>query len=125
MLLENVRLIKLTTSDDLLAEVIEESSSTIVVNFPLKIVPMPSRGGDGFSIGMMKWDVFLDYDSPMHLNKFTVVAMGPVGPDVKTSYFQAFQKYNSLKASREDDSNLPELEDLEDSITSSFNRTLH
>ena len=124
MLLENVRLIKLTTSDDLLAEVIEESSSTIVVNFPLKIVPMPSRGGNGFSIGMMKWDVFLDYDSPMHLNKFTVVAMGPVGQDVRVSYYEAYQKYLNMKKNKEESESM-EIDDIDESMLSNINRTLH
>ena len=124
MLLENVRLVKLTTSEDILGEVVEESNSTVVLNFPLKVVPMPGRGESGFSIGMMKWDLFLDYDSPIHFNKFTIVSMGPVGQDVRVSYYEAYQKYLNMKKNKEESESM-EIDDIDESMLSNINRTLH
>lgn len=125
MLLKNVRLIKLTTSENILGEVVEESNSTVVLNFPLKVVSMPGHGKSDFSVGMMKWDIFLDYDSPIHFNKFTIVSIGFVGQDVKVSYYEAYQRYLNMKNNIEKDNESTEIDDTDESMISSINRTFH
>ncbi|NBQ93355.1 hypothetical protein EB118_23480 [bacterium] len=125
MIPDNIRLLKLSSSDDILGEVIEETTSTVVINFPLKIVPMPAKNDIGMSMGMMRWDFFMDYDSPIHFNKFTIMAMSPVTDDVKASYCQAFQKYMMMKNMKENDLGDNLDEDIQANDLNLSNRTLH
>ncbi len=98
MQLENLRLVKLTSSETVIAEVQSETNTTLVVLHPLKAFIVPGRSPSSFNLAMMRWEVLHDFNEPMVFNKYAIVAMGEVSAETREAYVESIKKYNDITA---------------------------
>jgi hypothetical protein len=97
MQLENLRLIKLSSSETVIAEVQSETNTTLIVIHPLRALVIPSKtSSSSLNLAMMKWEMFHDFEEPMVLNKYAVLAIGKVNDEIRTAYIDAMHRYHEI-----------------------------
>ena len=97
---DNLRMIKLSSSETVVGKVTSETNTTLIIFQPLKAVIMPSRSNSGFSLGMMRWEMLFEFEQPVVINKYAIIAIGEATDDIRTAYFEAIKKYNEALSDR-------------------------
>lgn len=78
----NIKLVKLLSGEDLIADVYE-NSETIIIKNPVRVVVMPSAAGQSPNVGFAPWAPF-SKDTDFKLDMAHVLAiMEPVGEFVQ------------------------------------------
>ena len=81
----NVKLIRIITGEEVVAELVEESSEFITVRNGLVALPQAQ------SVGFMPWATVIDKQAPdITLSKNHVVYIAEVDPGVKNKYCEMF-----------------------------------
>jgi|TARA_Y100000289_G_scaffold56419_1_gene60034 hypothetical protein len=81
----NVKLIRIITGEEVVAELVEESSEFITVRNGLVALPQAQ------SVGFMPWATVIDKQAPdITLSKTHVVYIAEVDPGVKNKYSEMF-----------------------------------
>ena len=101
---DNLRMIKLSSSETVVGKVTSETNTTLIIFQPLKAVIMPSRSNSGFSLGMMRWEMLFEFEQPVVINKYAIIAIGEATDDIRTAYFEAIKKYNEMLKQEDDHS---------------------
>lgn len=96
MEIDNLRLVRLASSETVVAEVQSETNTTLVVLHPLKAMVIPGRSPSSFNLAMMRWEILHDFNEPMVFNKYAIVAMGEVSNETKEAYVESMKKYNEI-----------------------------
>ena len=74
----NLQILKLTTGDDLLAEVVENSIATVSFKNPVRIVVVPSKDPRTPSVGFAPWGEF-SQDKQFTIDKSHILCrMAPI-----------------------------------------------
>ena len=74
----NLQILKLTTGDDLLAEVVENSIATVSFKNPVRIVVVPSKDPRAPSVGFAPWGEF-SQDKQFTIDKAHILCiMAPI-----------------------------------------------
>lgn len=129
MNLDNIRLLKLTNSDNIVGEVLSEHTTTIVIKRPLKAMIIPRRGSEGFNLAMLRWDMLIDFDEPVSFNKFALVSISFLTEDIKEAYADAIKKYDKVMNQSQTDEDNKQLEEDLDKLISLMsmgsNKSIH
>ena len=81
----DVKLIRITTGEEVVAEVLSETEDTITVQNGLVVLPQPQ------GIGFAPWATVISKDEPeITMNKQHVVYVVPVQEDVANKYNEMF-----------------------------------
>ena len=88
--MKNVKLIRLLTGEEILADVISESDEILRINNPIRVMLMPGKQGNAApTVGFAPWMEFSE-DTEFSLDKSHVlVMMNPIAEFV-TQYNKAF-----------------------------------
>jgi hypothetical protein len=81
-----VKIFKLTTGEEIIAEVTQETETHVSLDNPLAIMLRPSQ--DGFTYGFVPWCHMIDGAKQIPLN--SIVVSGPASDDVKNTYNSMF-----------------------------------
>jgi len=74
----NLQILKLTTGDDLLAEVVENSIATVSFKNPVRIIVVPSKDPRTPSVGFAPWGEF-SQDKQFTIDKYNILCiMAPI-----------------------------------------------
>lgn len=74
----NLKIIKLVTGDDLLAEVTENSIATVTFKNPVRIVVVPTKDPRSPSVGFAPWGEFSE-DKEFTIDKYNILCiMAPI-----------------------------------------------
>lgn len=109
---DNLRMIKLSSSETVVGKVTSETNTTLIIFQPLKAVIMPSRSNSGFSLAMMRWEMFFEFEQPVVINKYAIIAIGEATDDIRTAYFESIKKYNEMSKQEDDHSLEKDLETI-------------
>lgn len=92
-MMANVKLIKLLTGEDIIADVVEDAdtlSTEVVVKNPVRVVMIPSRvDPEKPQIGLAPWAQFSD-DKQFTLDKFHIVTIMTPIKEILTHYNSLF-----------------------------------
>lgn len=85
--MSEVRLIKLVTGEEILAEIVDDATSTLTIKNPLNAVVQPDQRG-GISYGFIPWAGLTDGNLTLVRDK--VIFISEVREDVLNSYNTQF-----------------------------------
>lgn len=93
---EDIRFIRLTNGEDIVAEVLEVTGGKLKINNPLKIVYTPSLNSGYLSISLMQW-VFtrISKDQKFDIDLINVLVMTETEEGLKTHYKESISVYKS------------------------------
>ena len=81
----NVKLIRISTGEEVVAEIVEESSEFITVRNGLVVIPQQNN------VGFMPWATVIDRQEPeITVSKSFIVYTAAVDPGVKNKYCEMF-----------------------------------
>jgi len=88
--MKNVKLVRLLTGEEILAEVVTDTENVLTISNPIRVVLMPNKEGSTTpTVGFAPWMEFSE-DNEYSLDKSHVLAiMNPIS-DFVTQYNKAF-----------------------------------
>ncbi len=92
----NIKLIRMASGEDVIANVVEEDSSTVTVRDP--IYPVPTQNG---TIGFSSWSPLVSPEEPdIKIKKEFIVYMAELNQSVKDEYQNHYGKIVLTEASK-------------------------
>jgi len=80
-----VKLIRITSGEEVVAEVVSQNDNTITVKNPLVVIPQPQN------VGFAPWATVIDKDNPeVPVSRMHVIYMVDVDSSVKKKYNELF-----------------------------------
>lgn len=101
---KDIRFIRLTNGEDIVAEVLDVANGIIVVNNPLKVLYTPSMNTGYLSISLMQW-VFtrISKQQTFDMNLTNVLIMTDAEDALKSHYEESMDKFDKAKDDDEED----------------------
>jgi hypothetical protein len=107
---DNLRILKLNTSETVVVKILNETTSGLVSKHPLRAVILPAKEG-GMSLAMMRWEIVFDFDDEVVFNKMSVVAIAQPSKEISQAYLDAIAKYKE-PVEKDDEEIMKDLADL-------------
>ena len=98
---DSIRLLKLVTNESIVCEIISEHPSFFLIKRPLKVLVIPRKDDEGFNLAILRWDLLLDFDEPVSLNKFSLISISILTEEIKLAYTDAIKKYDTIMSDNE------------------------
>lgn len=111
---DDIKFIRLTNGEDIVAEVLDMSNGRIVVNNPLKVLYTPSVNTGFLSISLMQW-VFtrISIQQKFDMDMQNVLIMTDADIKLKSHYKDSLQTFNREKEDYDDDTEFDTLDNEE------------
>lgn len=118
-----LRLIKLTTGENVIGEILQDTATLIIIKQPLRAMLVPKE--NGFSLALMRWDFLFEFDS-VSFNKNSIIAFGQISNEIEEAYTESIHRYYNRQPD-ESDSNDEEsyMDELEKAFGSIKSKSIH
>jgi len=121
------KILKLSSGDTVIGNIIEETKGFVEVHRPMRVVIVPKAGAEEFAyhFSMMKWDPLFDYNLPVRIFKQNITTVGEASKDVLNVYEELYEQFEQGEHNNE--INLKSDDEISDKpiITTSNNQILH
>lgn len=100
--MNNIKIIKLTTDQDIIAEILEESPFALKVKNPIAVLMIPPQKGSpqaGPNIGFAPWSPYVEWDKGVDIKISTVVFVAPAAQELIDQYKSLFSNIIQPKKS--------------------------
>jgi predicted P-loop ATPase/GTPase len=90
------KVLKLTSGDTVIGNVVEESRGYIEVHRPMRVVIVPKVLEENtFNLSMMKWDPLMNFTLPSRIFKQSIVSVSEATDDVLEVYTELYNQYEA------------------------------
>lgn len=86
--MSDIRTLKLTTGEEIVAEVVEQFPDSLDIKNPVRIAPQMTQNGP--VLGFVPWVQSANSDKPLSLHREYIVVMLDTAEEVKNGYNQVF-----------------------------------
>ena len=88
------KILKLTSGDTVIGNVVEESRGYIEVHRPMRVVIVPKVLEENtFHMSMMKWDPLINFTIPSRIFKQSIVSVSEATDDVLEVYTELYNQF--------------------------------
>jgi hypothetical protein len=96
------KVLKLNTGEVILGNITEEARSYIDVHRPVRVIMQP-RGDGVVSVGLVKWEMVSDFDSPVRVFKHALVSVSEPTEEFRLNYIDVYENYESKESAEEEE----------------------
>jgi len=90
------KVLKLTSGDTVIGNIVEESKSFIEIHRPMRVVIVPKVLEENtFNLSMMKWDPLMNFTLPSRIFKQSIVSVSEATDDVLEVYTELYNQYEA------------------------------
>jgi len=88
------KIIKLTSGDTVIGNIVEESKGFIEIHRPMRVVIVPKVLEENtFHMSMMKWDPLINFTIPSRIFKQSIVSVSEATDDVLEVYTELYNQF--------------------------------
>lgn len=116
-----LRLIKLTTGENIIGEILQDTPTLIIIKHPLRAMMIPKE--NGINLALLRWDFLFEFDS-VSFNKSSIIAFGQVSNEIEEAYTESIQRYYNLQT-EETDNEESYMDELEKAFSSLKSKSIH
>ena len=116
-----LKLIKLSTGENIIGEVIEDTPTIVIIKHPLRAMIIPRE--NGLNIALLRWDFLFDFES-VSFNKNSIIAFGQTSDEVHQAYNESIARYYG----HEVENDVPDeeyMDELEKAFSSIKSKSIH
>lgn len=95
------KVLKLNTGEVLISNITNEARSYIDLHRPVRVVMQP-RGDGVISVGLVRWEMVTDFDSPIRVFKHALVSVSEPTEEFRENYIEVYDNYENKKSEEED-----------------------
>lgn len=121
-----LRLIKLTTGENIIGEILQDTPTLVIIKHPLRAVMIPKA--NGINLALLRWDFLFEFDS-VSFNKSSIIAFGQVSNEIEEAYTESILRYyNQEHVSTEDKSQSSDeefMDELERAFSTAKSKSIH
>ena len=90
------KILKLSSGDTVIGNVVEESKGYIEVHRPMRVVIVPRPLEENtFHMSMMKWDPLMNFTFPSRIFKQSIVSVSEATDDVLEVYTELYNQFDA------------------------------
>jgi len=90
------KVLKLTSGDTVIGNIVEESKSFIEIHRPMRVVIVPKALEENtFHLSMMKWDPLMNFTIPSRIFKQSIVSVSEATNDVLEVYTELYNQFEA------------------------------
>jgi len=123
---QSLKLIKLTTGENIIGEIVEDTPSLIIMKHPLRAMLIPRA--DNINLALLRWDFLFEFDS-ISFNKSTIVAFGQVSNEIEQAYAESIGRYYDKEESsivdKSESSDEEFMDELERAFSTFKSKSIH
>lgn len=119
---QSLKLIKLSTGENIIGEILQETSLIVIIKHPLRAMIIPKE--NGFNLALLRWDFIFDFES-VAFNKNAIIAFGQVTNEISEAYAESITRYYNNINESEDSSEESYMDELEKAFSSIKSKSIH
>ena len=90
------KIIKLTSGDTVIGNIVEESKGFIEIHRPMRVVIVPKVLEENtYHLSMMKWDPLINFTLPSRIFKQSIVSVSEATDDVLEVYTELYNQFEA------------------------------
>jgi hypothetical protein len=90
------KILKLTSGDTVIGNIVEESKGFIEIHRPMRVVIVPKVLEENtFHMSMMKWDPLINFTIPSRIFKQSIVSVSEATDDVLEVYTELYNQFEA------------------------------
>ena len=90
------KILKLTSGDTVIGNIVEESKGFIEIHRPMRVVIIPKPLEENvFHMSMMKWDPLINFTIPSRIFKQSIVSVSEATNDVLEVYTELYNQFEA------------------------------
>lgn len=118
-----LRLIKLTTGENIIGEILQDTPTLVIIKHPLRAMMIPKA--NGINLALLRWDFLFEFDS-VSFNKSSIIAFGQVSNEIEEAYTESIHRYYNRQSEESDlDDEESYMDELEKAFSSLKSKSIH
>jgi hypothetical protein len=90
------KIIKLTSGDTVIGNIVEESKGFIEIHRPMRVIIVPKVLEENtYHLSMMKWDPLINFTLPSRIFKQSIVSVSEATDDVLEVYTELYNQFEA------------------------------